>query len=203
LNHQFRTSVEEGDTGKLLALEPRVMSTTANHRNEVCDFLVIGSGLAGLAFALKVAPYGKVVVISKSQAPATNTSMAQGGIAAVMGDDDSFESHIRDTLVAGAGLCKESAVRLVVESAPSVIRETPRLGRESSTSPGPREKSTSRAKGGHSHRRILHVQDHTGQDIHESLLAIVRKNPNIEIYEDHFAVDLIQKRQQNFGGPRF
>lgn len=191
MDHQFRTSVEESDRAKLLELEHLVMSAASNHRNEVCDFLVIGSGLAGLAFALKVAPFGKVVVISKSQAPATNTSMAQGGIAAVMGDDDSFESHIRDTLVAGAGLCKESAVRLVVESAPSVIRELLGWGVKFDVT-GPEGKIDLTREGGHSHRRILHVQDHTGQDIHESLLAIVRKNPNIEIYEDHFAVDLIK-----------
>ncbi len=126
-----------------------VMETASNHRIEVCDFLVIGSGLAGLAFALKVAPFGKVVVISKAQAPATNTSMAQGGIAAVMGDDDSFESHIRDTLVAGAGLCKESAVRLVVESAPSVIRELLGWGVKFDVT-GPEGKIDLTREGGHS-----------------------------------------------------
>ena len=157
---------------------------------ETCDFLVIGSGLAGLAFALKASKHGRVVILSKATAPSTNTSMAQGGIAAVMGEDDSFDSHIRDTLVAGAGLCREEAVRTVVEAAPGVIRELMDWGVHFDVK-GPDGKADLTREGGHSHRRILHVQDHTGQDIHESLLALVRKTPNIEIKEDHFAVDLI------------
>ncbi len=158
--------------------------------SETCDFLVFGSGLAGLAFALKASKHGRVVILSKAKAPATNTSMAQGGIAAVMGDDDSFDSHIRDTLIAGAGLCREEAVRTVVEAAPGVIRELINWGVHFDVK-GPSGKVDLTREGGHSHRRILHVQDHTGQDIHESLLALVRKTPNIEIKEDHFAVDLI------------
>lgn len=157
---------------------------------ETCDFLVIGSGLAGLAFALKVARYGRVIVLSKAQAPSTNTSMAQGGIAAVMGEDDSFDSHIRDTLIAGAGLCHEDVVRTVVEAAPKVIRELIDWGVHFDVT-GPEGKIDLTREGGHSHRRILHVQDHTGQDVHESLLALVRRTPNIEIRENHFAVDLI------------
>lgn len=175
------------------------MTTQVNPRNEVCDFLVIGSGLAGLAFALKVAHFGKVIVISKSQAPSTNTSMAQGGIAAVMGNDDSFESHIRDTLVAGAGLCNESVVRLVVETAPTVVGELIDWGVKFDVT-GPEGKIDLTREGGHSHRRILHVQDHTGQDIHESLLALVRKNANIKIYENHFAVDLIKNKNNRIVG---
>lgn len=157
---------------------------------ETCDFLILGSGLAGLAFALKVSQHGRVVILSKAQAPLTNTSMAQGGIAAVMGADDSFDSHIRDTLTAGAGLCREEAVRTVVEAAPDVIRELIDWGVKFDVT-GPEGKADLTREGGHSHRRIFHVQDHTGQDIHESLLALVRKNPNIEIRENHFAVDLI------------
>ncbi len=157
---------------------------------QTCDFLVIGSGLAGLAFALKASKHGRVVILSKATAPATNTSMAQGGIAAVMGEDDSFDSHIRDTLIAGAGLCREEAVRTVVEAAPGVIQELIDWGVHFDVK-GPDGKADLTREGGHSHRRILHVQDHTGQDIHESLLTLVRQNPNIEIKEDHFAVDLI------------
>lgn len=157
---------------------------------EKCDFLVIGSGLAGLAFALKASKHGRVVILSKAQAPATNTSMAQGGIAAVMGADDSFDSHIRDTLVAGAGLCREEAVRMVVEAAPGVIGELIEWGVHFDVK-GPDGKADLTREGGHSHRRILHVQDHTGQDIHASLLAVVRQTPNIEIKEEHFAIDLI------------
>lgn len=164
--------------------------------NRSCDFLVIGSGLAGLAFALKVAEHGRVIVLSKAQAPQTNTSMAQGGIAAVMGDDDSFDSHIRDTLVAGAGLCKESAVRIVVESAPAVVRELIAWGVKFDIT-GAEGKIDLTREGGHSHRRILHVQDHTGEDIHKSLLALVRKHPNIEILEEHFAIDLLLQSDQS------
>lgn len=169
----------------------------ANHNSDMstrnslaCDFLIVGSGLAGLAFALKVSKFGRVIILSKSQAPATNTSMAQGGIAAVMGEDDSFDSHIRDTLVAGAGLCREEVVRTVIEAAPEVIRELIEWGVHFDVT-GPGGKIDLTREGGHSHRRILHVQDHTGQDMHERLLALVRANANIEIKEDHFAVDLI------------
>jgi heterodisulfide reductase subunit A-like polyferredoxin len=98
----------------LLGTARNAPQTSLRRVIQSCDFLVIGSGLAGLAFALKVAEHGRVIILSKAHAPETNTSMAQGGIAAVMGDDDSFESHIKDTLVAGAGLCKESIVRIVV-----------------------------------------------------------------------------------------
>ncbi len=157
---------------------------------EMCDFLVIGSGLAGLAFALKASKHGRVVILSKAQAPATNTSMAQGGIAAVMGADDSFDSHIRDTLIAGAGLCREEAVRMVVEAAPGVITVLIHWGVHFDVK-GPDGKVDLTREGGHSHRRILHVQDHTGQDIHANLLAVVRQTPNIEIKEEHFAIDLI------------
>jgi L-aspartate oxidase len=93
-----------------------------------CDYLVIGSGVAGLSFALKVADRGKVIVLSKTKISETNTSMAQGGIAAVVGDDDSFEKHIQDTLVAGAGLCREDIVRLVVEQAPDRIEDLQKWG---------------------------------------------------------------------------
>lgn len=173
-----------------------------SNRREVCDFLIIGSGLAGLAFALKVAQHGRVVILSKAQAPATNTSMAQGGIAAVMGEDDSFDSHIRDTLVAGAGLCREDAVRTVVEAAPGCIQQLIDWGVHFDVK-GPEGKIDLTREGGHSHRRILHVQDHTGQDVHDALLALVRKTPNIEIKEDHFAVDLIVEPASSVGhGPR-
>jgi L-aspartate oxidase len=167
-----------------------------------CDFLVIGSGLAGLAFALKVAEFGRVIILSKAHAPETNTAMAQGGIAAVMGDDDSFESHIQDTLIAGAGLCKESIVRLVVESAPSVVQQLIEWGVKFDIT-GPGGKIDLTREGGHSHRRILHVQDHTGEDIHRSLLYLVGKHPNIEVLEEHFAIDLIvQNDEKRVAGAR-
>ncbi|HVK59955.1 MAG TPA: L-aspartate oxidase [Bdellovibrionales bacterium] len=161
---------------------------------ERCDFLVIGSGLAGLAYALKVADRGKVVILSKTSAPQTNTSMAQGGIAAVMAPDDSFESHIRDTLTAGAGLCNEDVVRNVVENAPSRIEDLLKWGVRFDVRDKAGENLDLTREGGHSHRRILHVQDHTGQEIHEHLLNLVRAHPNIEIREHMFAIDLILDR---------
>ena len=159
-----------------------------------CDFLVIGSGLAGLAYALKVADHGRVMILSKTAAPATNTSMAQGGIAAVMSPDDSFENHMRDTLIAGAGLCNEEVVRAVVEDAPKRIEDLLTWGIRFDVHDEKGEKLSLTREGGHSHRRILHVQDHTGADIHAHLLQKVLAHPNIEVKEHHFAVDLILDR---------
>jgi L-aspartate oxidase len=162
-----------------------------------CDFLVIGSGLAGLAFALKTAERGKVIILSKASAPSANTAWAQGGIAAVMAKSDSFESHVQDTLVAGAGLCHEDVVRAVVESAPERIQDLIDWGicfdLERSADGTLGQVSLTR-EGGHSHRRILHVQDHTGQEIHQALLQRVRQHPNIDLRENQFAVDLILNR---------
>ncbi len=166
-------------------------------KKETCDFLVIGSGLAGLVYALKVADHGHVVVLSKTAAPATNTSMAQGGIAAVMSPEDSFESHIRDTLAAGAGLCHEDVVRTVVEDAPARIDDLIAWGIQFDMklegNGGTKTLSLTR-EGGHSHRRILHMQDHTGRDIHEHLLRLAHAHPNIEIREHNYVVDLILDR---------
>lgn len=154
------------------------------------DIVVVGSGIAGLSFALKSAKLGhKVAVITKKERSDTNTNHAQGGIASVMSKTDDFESHVRDTLIAGDGLCHEDAVREIVRSGPreitNLIEEgvkftsledgSPALGRE----------------GGHSQRRILHVKDYTGRAIEEALLKSVEGNPNITIFEHHFAIDLI------------
>ena len=166
--------------------------------HESCDFLVIGSGLAGLSYALKVADHGQVVILSKTTERLTNTSMAQGGIAAVMADDDSFESHIKDTLVAGAGLCHEDVVRHVVESAPKRIEDLIKWGVQFDvTDAKSGAKLDLTREGGHSHRRILHVQDHTGQDIHTHLLAKAHAHPNIQFKEHSFAIDLILDRERS------
>jgi L-aspartate oxidase len=169
---------------------------------ERCDFLVIGSGLAGLSYALKMADHGQVIILSKTSAPQTNTAWAQGGIAAVMSADDSFENHIRDTLNAGAGLCRESVVRNVVETAPERIQDLIDWGvhfdlRDETgqkTSQNMNQTLDLSREGGHSHRRVLHVEDHTGRDIHQHLLAKALKHPNIEIREHAFAMDLILDR---------
>ncbi|MBC7371106.1 MAG: L-aspartate oxidase [Bdellovibrionaceae bacterium] len=171
----------------------------ATHR---CDILIIGSGLAGLALALKMAPHGKVLILSKSQAPDSNSNMAQGGIAAVMAAEDSFESHVQDTLTAGAGLCKESVVRNFIEQAPDRIEDLQKWGVQFDlkTEDGkPSNVIDLTREGGHSHRRILHVEDHTGHEVHKALLKLVRANENIQILESHFAIDaILNKHLDNY-----
>src|SRR5882762_1038095 len=149
------------------------------------DFLVLGSGIAGLSFALKVAPFGRVAIITKKDRAESNTNYAQGGIAAVTSKEDSFELHVRDTLEAGAGLCKEVVVRTIIEEGPARITELIELGmhfseREQSNPGGGRELDLGK-EGGHSRRRILHAKDVTGREVEKALLAAVAKQPNIEI----------------------
>ena len=153
------------------------------------DFLVIGSGIAGLSFALKAATLGKVVVVTKKEKIDTATNLAQGGIAAVLDNMDSFENHIKDTLEAGAGLCDEKIVRFVVTNGPKRIAELVELGVNFV-----KEESglLSLAKeGGHSMRRIAHAYDLTGKEIERALVSSVSSNPNIQLLENHMAVDLI------------
>src|SRR5881296_2391493 len=159
------------------------------------DFLVLGSGIAGLSFALKVASHGKVAIITKKNRAESNTNYAQGGIAAVTSKEDSFELHVRDTLEAGAGLCKEEVVRTIIEEGPARVTELIELGmhfseREVPRSHGARELDLGK-EGGHSKRRILHAKDVTGREIERALLAAVAAQPNIQIFENHLAIDLI------------
>jgi L-aspartate oxidase len=168
------------------------------------DFIVLGSGVAGLSFALKAAPYGRVAVITKKDRAESNTNYAQGGIAAVTSKEDSFESHVRDTLQAGAGLCKEEVVRTIVEEGPSRIAELIRLGmqfteREVPETPGAHELDLGR-EGGHSKRRILHAKDITGREVERALLAAVAEQKQIEIFENHFAIDLITTQKLGYVG---
>ncbi|MEZ0391884.1 MAG: L-aspartate oxidase [Pseudobdellovibrionaceae bacterium] len=158
------------------------------------DFLVIGSGLAGLAFALKAAELGKVTIVTKDQAPSANTAWAQGGIAAVMSPEDSFESHIYDTMRAGAGLCKSDVVRDYITQAPDRIQDLLNWGVQFDLQDGTQKVSLTR-EGGHTTRRILHFEDHTGLQIHQALLRRCLENPNIVIKEQHFGIDLILNRQ--------
>lgn len=168
------------------------MEETFRMKSTRSDFLVIGSGLAGLAFALKVAHRGTVTLLSKDKVTGANTPWAQGGIAAVISKEDSFESHIHDTLRAGAGLCSIDAVRNIVEQAPERIRDLMDWGVKFDRLGNDEVDLT--LEGGHSHRRILHFEDHTGSEIHRALLAQVLAHPNIKVLEDHFAVDLLQAR---------
>ena len=168
------------------------------------DFLVLGSGLAGLSFALKVAPHGRVAIITKKDRAESNTNYAQGGIASVTSKEDSFELHVRDTLEAGAGLCKEAAVRTIVEDGPARIAELIELGmhfteREIPRSHGARELDLGR-EGGHSKRRILHAKDITGREIERALLAAVADQPNITIFENHLAINLITSQKLGYVG---
>ncbi|MDR2037063.1 MAG: L-aspartate oxidase [Bacteroidales bacterium] len=153
------------------------------------DFLVIGSGLAGLSFALKVAPYGKVCLVSKTGLDETNTCYAQGGIAAVTDESDSYEKHVADTLIAGDGLCTEEVVRMVVREAPEQIQQLIEWGTEFDRT-GDGNFDLAR-EGGHSEHRILHHKDNTGFEIQRALSGMARNHPNIEILENHFAVDVI------------
>src|SRR6202040_129788 len=169
------------------------------------DYIVLGSGIAGLTFALKVAPRGHVAIITKKNRAESNTNYAQGGIAAVTSKEDSVEIHVRDTLESGAGLCKESVVRTIVNEGPARIAELIDLGmkfseREIPASHGARELDLGR-EGGHSKRRILHAKDVTGREIERALLAAIAAQPNIKIFEDHFAIDLITSQKVGQPGP--
>jgi L-aspartate oxidase len=168
------------------------------------DFLVLGSGIAGLSFALKVAPHGRVAIITKKNRAESNTNYAQGGIAAVTSKEDSVELHVRDTLEAGAGLCKQDVVRTIVQEGPARIAELIELGmqfseREIPSSHGARELDLGK-EGGHSKRRILHAKDVTGREIEGALLAAIAQQPNIEIFENHFAIDLVTSQKLGYAG---
>ena len=163
------------------------------------DYLVLGSGIAGLTFALQAATRGRVAIVTKKDRAESNTNYAQGGIASVTSREDSFESHISDTLVAGAGLCKENVVRTIVEEGPARIAELIELGMKFSESEvrdqrGGKQLDLGR-EGGHSERRILHAKDVTGREIERALLNAVSRQPNIEIFENHLAIDLITSQK--------
>jgi L-aspartate oxidase len=153
------------------------------------DFLVIGSGIAGLSFALKASRLGSVNVITKKKEVDTATNLAQGGIAAVLHGDDCFENHIQDTLKAGDGLCDEKVVRMVVENGPARIRELIDLGvrfvkeKDGRLSLG--------REGGHSKRRVAHAYDLTGKEIERALVESVAQKKEISLYENHMCIDLL------------
>ncbi len=166
------------------------------------DFLVLGSGIAGLSFALKVAEKGRVAIVTKKSKAESNTNYAQGGIAAVTSKEDSFEEHVRDTLEAGAGLCKEPVVRMIVEEGPARIQELIELGMKFSEieNGGGSKELDLGMEGGHSKRRILHAKDVTGREIERALLSAVAAQPNIEVYENNFAIDLITSQKLGYVG---
>ncbi|HEX6559766.1 MAG TPA: L-aspartate oxidase [Longimicrobiales bacterium] len=153
-----------------------------------CDVLVIGSGIAGLTYALKAAETADVVLITKKERAASSTNYAQGGIAAVMAPDDSLELHVRDTLVAGAGLCHPSAVQGLVRDGPQRVRELIDWG--VGFTQGASGLSLGR-EGGHSRRRILHAADLTGREIERALLDALEAHRNVQLIEDCIAIDLL------------
>ena len=153
------------------------------------DFLIIGSGIAGLSYALKVAEKGTVYIVTKSNEDESNTKYAQGGIAAVWHDKDSFEKHIQDTLIAGSGLCNEETVRIVVAEGTQRVKELIELGTNfDKTQQGDYDLAK---EGGHSENRILHYKDITGFEIERALIAQVNKHKNITVLDHHFAIDII------------
>lgn len=159
------------------------------------DYLIIGSGVAGLTFALKVADHGRVAIVTKKNVMDSNTAHAQGGIAAVFDDADSFDLHIKDTLLSGDGICSESVVEMVVKAAPERIRELMALGVDFNRTPTeaaePAPCLDLGREGGHSHNRIVHAQDMTGRAVEEVLVEHVRNHKQIDIFENHIAIDLI------------
>ncbi len=151
------------------------------------DILVVGSGIAGLTFALKASEYAEVLLLTKKDRADTNTNYAQGGVAAVVSDEDSPDLHRRDTLAAGAGLCHTRAVEELVREGPERVRELMEWGVRFSRSDG--ELALGR-EAGHSRRRIVHAADLTGREIERALLEAVSESPRIRLLEDHFVWSL-------------
>ena len=171
-------------------MTPRPIATQQNF-----DVLIIGSGLAGLTAALLLAPGRRVALLTKRELVDGSSGWAQGGMAAVLAEGDTLEQHVSDTLIAGAGLCDAAAVRAVVEGAPDAIAWLRALGvpfSEDSENPG--ELHLTR-EGGHSQRRIVHATDATGAAVQRTLIAELRRTPNITVFEHHMLVDLITDRQ--------
>src|ERR1700730_1516107 len=167
------------------------------------DFLVIGGGIAGLMFALNASEVGTVTVLTKAASSEANTAYAQGGIASVWSVDDSFESHIEDTIRAGAGLCDRNAVETIVREGPAAVRELIRLGTQfTRIEAGGEDEYDLGREGGHSHRRVLHAQDLTGREIMRALGEAAASRSNIRVLENHVAVNLLIKKDRVSGKPK-
>jgi len=157
------------------------------------DFLIIGSGIAGLTFALKVADYGKVAIITKKEQAESNTNYAQGGIASVFSEEDSYQRHIEDTMDAGVNLNHKEAVELIVKEGPRLIEEL--IDLEIEFTRDEKGRFHLGREGGHSKNRIVHAKDRTGQVVESGLLRAVRNHKNVTIYENHIAIDLITEHK--------
>jgi L-aspartate oxidase len=155
------------------------------------DFLVLGSGIAGLIFALEASKYGNVVIVTKKNKAESNTNYAQGGIASVFGKDDNYACHVQDTLISGAGLCHKDAVELLVKEGPERVKELMDLGAHFTTKNGSLDLGR---EGGHSKYRIVHSKDFTGREVERALLEKISQNRKITLLENHIAIDLITER---------
>ena len=163
------------------------------------DFLVIGSGIAGLTLALKAAEFGRVVIVTKRNISESNTMYAQGGIASVWSSEDTFEKHINDTLIAGDGLCNRNIVEMTVRQGPDRIKELIEMGVGFTYRPDGLNEFDLAREGGHSKRRILHADDLTGQEVEKALIKRVKENPGIRVFEYFMAVNLIMIRKKCYG----
>ncbi|KAJ4748805.1 L-aspartate oxidase [Rhynchospora pubera] len=159
------------------------------------DFVVIGSGVAGLRYALEVSKHGSVAIITKAEPYESNTNYAQGGVSAVLCPTDSVESHMQDTIVAGAYLCDEETVRVVCTEGPERVKELIAMG--ASFDHGEDGRLHLAREGGHSHNRIVHSADMTGREIERALLQAVDNDPNISLFGHHFAIDLLTSQDKN------
>jgi L-aspartate oxidase len=171
-----------------------IMAGQRTSSNETFDYLVIGSGIAGLTFALTVADNGSVCIVTKRSRDESATSYAQGGIAAVVDDADSIESHTEDTVKSGAGLCNEEIVRTIVGEGPEQVRRMLEWGVRFTR--GEHLPFDLTQEGGHSHRRVLHAGDFTGQEIERALIEAAEAHPNISIFENHIGVNLITSNKE-------
>ncbi|HNW29237.1 MAG TPA: L-aspartate oxidase [Spirochaetota bacterium] len=167
------------------------------------DFLVIGSGIAGLAFAIKASRLGTVNIVTKKKDFDSNTNYAQGGIASVLSPEDSFDKHIDDTIKAGSGLGDRATIELLVRSGPERIQELMDWGTQFSEKEGPGGRVLDLGReGGHSKNRIVHARDLTGQEVERALLKKVSEIKNIQLFEDHTGVDLLTEHQLKIKGTK-
>ncbi|XP_021733236.1 L-aspartate oxidase, chloroplastic-like [Chenopodium quinoa] len=184
--HQNAAFTKLGKQRKTLAA---ITASLSNRTSMYFDFAVIGSGVAGLRYALEVAKHGTVAVITKAEPHESNTNYAQGGVSAVLSPSDSVESHMQDTIIAGAHLCDEETVRVVCTEGPERIRELIAMG--ASFDHGDDGNLHLAREGGHSHRRIVHAADMTGREIERALLEAAVRDPNIFLLQHHYAIDLL------------
>ncbi len=166
------------------------------------DYLILGSGIAGLWFAYKLKEKGNVLIVTKKESPESNTNYAQGGIAAAVAEDDNPQIHYEDTIRAGAGLAHKDIVKLVTESGPRLVRELWALGIKFSATVDVKGEPQFDLgqEGGHRRRRIVHAQDATGFEIERGLLQVVSSQPNVKIWEEHFAVDIVLNENGEYWG---